>query len=271
MASPSRISSGVILAAGLSRRLSPLLKGGTKVTYHIRDLPMILYPFLSLYAIGVREYCVIVNKVNYNSVLSVLENIKLEDFNIELVLNPKPSLGNGYSLLLGNRCVKDDYFFLSMADHIYSPSIPEILLEEFNKGTDMIIGGDSKPRFIDVGEATKIYYRDGKIKAMGKNIKHFTHIDIGVFIMSKEILSLYDTDNLTQPISVTQIVRSAGRAGYNIRVADVVGGYWTEVDTPRDMNELLNGSRKPVLEAFHNEFPLYISQDLHEIYEFTRV
>jgi len=265
----NRISSGIILAAGLSRRLSPLLRGGTKVTHPIKDLPMILYPFLSLYAVGVRNYCIVVNKINYNSVLSVVENLKLNDFNVELVLNTKPSLGNGYSLLLGNRCVKDDYFFLSMADHIYSPSIPEILLEEFNNEVDIVIGGDSKPRFIDIDEATKIYYKDGKVKAMGKHIKHFTHIDIGVFIMSREILKLYDVDNLVQSLSVTQIVRSASRAGYSIGLADVVGGYWTEVDTPSDMKELLHGSRKTVLKAFHNEFPLYISLDLNEIYEFT--
>ena len=239
------VKKGVILAAGLSRRLRPLTGGRSKLIYPINGIPLILYPITNLIVNGVEDICIVANKKNYKYISLIME--KIFDVNYQIVLNTKPSLGNGYSFLLSKKCV-DEPFILSMADHIYHPRIIKKLLKSFNELTDIVVGSDSSPKFVSIDEATKIYAKNGEVIRIGKRLKRFTHVDIGVFVVQPTVLDLVEDLDFSEPFGFSDIINMSVRAGLNVVVSDVNGDYWTEVDTPRDVEELLNGKRKVILD-----------------------
>ncbi len=239
------ITSGVILAAGYSRRLQKLTGGLSKLLLPIGNMPLFLYPLLSLQANGINKFCIVANTRNYAHLTYILNAVGNVDYN--LILNPEPRLGNGYSFLLSKKCFSREPFVLSMGDHIYHPRIVKKLLSEFAGDVDIIVGGDSDPRFINVDEATKIFTKNGNVVRIGKRLKKYTHIDIGVFVFQPTIFELIEDNHFDTGFSMSDVVNMAVRAGLTVKVVDIKGDYWTEVDIPYDYNQLIKGSRRVVL------------------------
>ncbi len=240
------VTNGVILAAGYSRRLQKLTGGLSKLLLPIDDKPLFLYPLSSLQANNIHKFCIVANTKNYAHLTYILNAVSDVDYN--LVLNPKPKLGNGYSFLLSKKCFSDEPFVLSMGDHVYHPRIVKKLLSEFSDSVDIIVGGDSKPKFVDINEATKIYTKDDNVVRIGKRLKKYTHVDIGVFVFKPTIFELIEDNHFDTGFSLSDIINMAIRAGLTVKVVDIKGDYWTEVDTPRDYEQLIKGERRVVLE-----------------------
>lgn len=244
------IDQAVILAAGRSKRLSPYIRTSSKLTTKIGRFPLILYPISVLAHENVKEFCLVANRKNYPELLEITNMVSNVDFNI--LINSHPELGNGYSFLLCRKCVSNKYFLLSMGDHIYSPSIVRKLKKAMSRDIDLLVGADSKPRYIDVKEATKIYAPNNKVQRIGKQLKRFTHIDIGVFIVKNTVFELFESEDIREPFTFSNIVRAAVRGGFNVVTVDINGDYWTEIDTKGDLDSVLWGDRKVVLETVWN-------------------
>ncbi|MGQ4891666.1 MAG: NTP transferase domain-containing protein [Candidatus Njordarchaeia archaeon] len=252
------ITNCLILAAGQSRRLSHYTHGKSKLIIHVNGSPLIFYPINVMLTKNVKSFHIVANKKNYAELIKLTTKVKEADFNV--IINAHPELGNGYSFLLGAKHIPSKFFYLSMGDHIYTPSILEKLLESFSRDTDLLIGADSEPKFIDIKEATKIYAQNGDVKRIGKRLRRFTHVDIGVFIVKKSLLELFEDEEWTEPVSFSDIINAAIRGGYKVKVADIQGDYWTEIDTEKDLLELLYGRRNEVLKALSKIMTADISQ-----------
>ncbi|MHA1616596.1 MAG: phosphocholine cytidylyltransferase family protein [Candidatus Njordarchaeales archaeon] len=236
----------VILAAGFSTRLRDYIKEISKVLHPIMNRPLICFPLEVLMSIGIRDFKIVANSMNYFYLKSVLKSFT-GAIRYELIINNKPELGNGYSALLGASYIKSRYFILSMADHIYAPSVVKKLLIATKEEFDVIVGGDSSPQFIDIKEATKIYVKGDKVVRIGKNLEEYTHVDIGLFIVKRKVLDIFDHKSLYQKLSWSDIINRLVKEGYIVRVADIRGDYWTEIDTPHDLMQILNGDRRVVV------------------------
>jgi len=243
------IIEGVVLAAGYGTRLREITKGKPKQLLNIYGLPLIMYPIMNLIKIGVSKVYVVVNKENKDYIHDIVRNVrKLVD--IELVENNQPERENGYSFIIGIEATKTNDVILLMSDHIHVVDILHKLIDQYlSKEPYIIVGGDSKPTYIDVDEATKVYAEDYIVKDIGKNLKRWTHIDIGIFIVNKEKVMEYlrRLENTVEKITISQIVLELTRTN-KVFVGDIKGYPWTEIDTPRDLEEVLYGNRRQVVE-----------------------
>lgn len=243
------ITEAVVLAAGLSKRFRRDT-GIHKVFAEVDGLPLIAYPIISLLSSGIEHLVVVVNNVYGSKVVKTIEGIVGDrlglNTNIAYVVNTRPELGNGYSLYLALPLLKTNRFIVSMSDHVYTPEIIDMLVE----GRGTILGGDSSPKYVDVVEATKIRVEDGRVVAVGKNIESYQYIDIGVHVLEK---NLPFKECLIEPYEFSQLLTCfAGKRV--IRVVDVKGAAWTDVDTYDEYLRLARGSAHVVVEEVKSEW-----------------
>jgi len=239
----------VILAAGLGKRLREVVKG-PKFALKVEGLPLIYYPILTLANVGVRKFVVVVARKFYNIARNVVRNLE-ERYGLEIVLieNPCPEKGNGYTFLLARESIVGEKFFVSMCDHIYSKSIPlEIMKTMVKSNADVVVGADSSPKFIAIEEATKIYADEkGNIVKIGKNIEKYNYIDLGVFMIKRNVLDKVIDLKSKVHVSFSDIIAEAARKKCKVIIAEIKQGLWTDIDTPKDLEELLRGKRRTVL------------------------
>jgi len=255
----SKVSEAVVLAAGLGKRLRGITGSLPKYFYKVENLPLILYPLSALVRVGVKRIVIVIGEYFLERAKKILTKyIKaLGDIEILFVSNPKPKWGNGYSLLLGSEEVVGKEFLVSMADHIYTYKVPLKIVEEAYNAC-IIVGGDSRPRFIRVDEATKILAENSTLRRIGKNLDVFTHVDVGVMLFTKKAIDVVIESNVQyEELSVSKAISIVAESNCQVKVVDVLGEYWVDIDTPRDLVELLYGSSRPVLDIVLEEMRAY--------------
>lgn len=236
------IREAVVLAAGIGSRLGSL-GSGAKFALKIAGRPLIAYPVLSLASAGARRFVI----VTRSETLGLLKDSLLgfvHGLDLEFCVNDDWARENGYSLLVASRCVRDDYFYLSMSDHIYSRVLPERLALEARRHPSAlaIVAGDRDPPFVDLEEATLIKTFGGRVVAIGKGLHSWDFVDTGVFVIRKEVFKVASLlAKKAYRLGVSDVLQAAVRVGYEVRVADVTGIPWTEVDTVEDYVSVASG------------------------------
>jgi len=245
-----RIDEALILAAGLSTRLKAQGILTPKFALEVKKAPLIWYPLNSLMRCKVDRFVIVVAEVYLDIAKELVDNY-FTDVEVNLVSNKFPNRGNGYSLILGSSYVESEKFYVSMADHVYPPEMPVKMLEDYMKfgEPDILVGGDSKPKFIDVAEATKILAdEDGSLMLIGKHIEKFNYIDVGLFIMKNSAIDLIrDLEREADDLNLSKLITKAKSKGLRVQVSDVTGILWTEVDTYEDYISLISGKRREAL------------------------
>jgi len=237
----------VILAAGLSRRFRRHT-GYFKLTVPVSGYPLVCYPMTSLIVAGIERIVLVVNPLNGEAVNRVLNESFPLKAKIDIVVNDRPELGNGYSLLSAISKVKGDRFIVSMADHIYPPSIALKLINY----SGSVLGGDSNALYINVEEATKIHVRNGYVARIGKDINPFEYVDIGVHALERK-LPFKECIKEISSLELSAVMEYLA-SRHPIEVADVNGAPWTELDTYSDYIEITQGDRRSVVEEVLREW-----------------
>jgi len=245
------IDEAVILAGGYGRRLQTFSRK-PKFAVEVIGRPLIKYPFLSLYKAGVKHFVIVVNHQYLEYAYRIFKNVEAD---IDIISNEYPEKGNGYSLYLTSKNVLGDEFIVSMCDHIYPSKIIERMIRfkrRIAPDTDILIGGDSLPRYIDINEATKILTDDnGILIDIGKDIATYTYIDIGIFVMNRKIYDVsHEYISVYGHMELKDLILYARDKGLIITVYDVEGSPWKDVDTPEDIYRFLNGEYEKVLKSW---------------------
>lgn len=213
------IRTAVVLCAGLGTRMGgkikPLVKvGGREILYRTLKL---------LGDCGVERFIVVVNELNKEAIENFL---KSSGVNYEIVVNPYPERGNGYSFYLARDRV-DDYFVLVMGDHVYG----EDFVKRAVRGRGLIC--DRNPKFVDVEEATKVKVENGRAVRVGKELKDFCCVDTGFFVLTPDIFIVAEELVRTKEVvSLSEIMEKA-----NVEVTFVDGLFWMDVDTKEDIKK----------------------------------
>lgn len=249
----------VVLAGGLGKRLRSLTGKYPKYFLKLFNYPLVTYPINSLLMLGIKKFIIVIADPYLNDLKKIINEYLCDEAEVEYVVNHYPHGENGYSLLLSIEHVPEPYFFLSVADHIYSPKVAGKILDDYHDEIDILVGGDSKPNFVNVDEATKIITgENGKLLKIGKRLRYYTHVDIGLFIMKKEVIRKYIHLRKNKKLSLSKLIYKIAMETNNVYVTDVNGGLWTDVDTVSDVQEILNGKRRRIVSEVIEEINIYV-------------
>lgn len=153
------------------------------------------------------------------------------DFPVETVVNPDYERENGFSLQRAAATV-DGPFVLAMADHIVDPEIYRRAGRHDGLG---LCTDDSPPPGEDEDEATTVQVEDGRIVAIGKDLREWDAVDTGVFRLAPEIFEALEERTSSYEVTVTDGVRELIARGRDVETIDVAGCRWVDVDTPDDL------------------------------------
>jgi len=244
---------GIILAAGLGSRLRSISRK-PKFAIELDGRPLIYYPLSNMFRIGLDRILVVVNMESLEYMYDIVDKLEFKS-RIEIIVNENPEKGNAYSLLKAAFRTTDENFLLSMSDHIYPTKVLERILtyrKKFAPDADVIVGGDSLPRFIDIEEATKIL-ADEKYNMVdiGKDLVEYTHVDVGVSHMSRRIIR-YTQEYFTLHFQgeLSMLLKWFKNKGMTLKVCDIEGVPWKDIDTPEDLYMILSGDYRVVLDIW---------------------
>ncbi|KSW12548.1 hypothetical protein CF15_07470 [Pyrodictium occultum] len=236
----------VLLAAGLGRRL-----GGPKPLVRLRGRPLAWYPLSVLHLLGVSEACIVTRRELAGELRGLAESIYGPGA-VDVVVNEEPWRENGYSLLLASRGCPGlgwEPVYVSMSDHVYSPLLPA-RLQPLPGWAHYGIAGDGDPCCVDVEEATRLQASGGIGYAVGKGLRYWSHVDTGVHAARPAGLAEEARRALASGGGVLSLnTLTSGLAARGLLyVAEASGQPWTEIDTPRDLEEAEKGERRRVVD-----------------------
>jgi choline kinase len=233
----------IVLAAGEGKRL-----GGRKIFVKVQGRPLIWYPLTVLHLIGVSEFFIVTRREYISDLSRVVASITGPNaFNI--IVNEEAWRENGHSLVLGLKRLGLRHAFVSMSDHVYSPIIPMRVAAGYHGWEAYSVACDATPDYVDVDEATKVSAIPPLLHSVGKELKSWLCIDAGVhavhdtWYMVNEALSAYKGGVL----KLNTLVRHVASKKV-VRVEIFKGIPWTEIDTPRDLEEAEKGVRRGVVD-----------------------
>ena len=235
----------VILAAGRGERLAPITRGRPKALVEVASgLTLLELAIRSLRAAGLEELVVVSGYMGHK-----IEEALAGQEGIRIVRNPEYWRENGFSLLKASEAVGSEEFVLTMADHLFEPSIPRAAAS----AGPLALCVDREPRYLlSVEEATKVELApDGSIRAIGKHLGRWDACDTGVFVCDERMLwAARELARQSFSITVSDCVRFLISRGYTFRTVDVSGSLWTDVDTP----EALAHAKEKVLPGLLRAF-----------------
>ena len=224
----------LILAAGDGGRLSQVSDPKTLVRF--AGLPLIEHTIATAQQAGVDDFYVVTGYAA-DRVESLLSDIsRRRRISITPIRNPKWQLGNGLSLLAGRERIEEP-FLLLMADHILDRSILDRLLSESLDDGEVILAGDfgiDENQLVDLDDVTKLLANDRRLVEIGKLLETYNAFDTGAFLCSPHIFAAAEESAEAGDPSVSGAIRCLAAKG-GVKVVDVQGHDWVDVDTPSDL------------------------------------
>ncbi len=227
----TKISTGVVLAAGCGIRLAGAECAGTsKLLIPVQKKPLICHPIRGLELAGCRRIVVVLGH-SADDVRGSIANFYTGSGRIEFVFNPLYRMSNGVSVLCTQHHITED-FFLVMGDHLVSDAImADLPAHQPPAGGATLLVDRRLDRVFDLEDATKVQEKSGRIHRIGKKITDFNCVDIGVFSATPGLFgALAAALAETGDASLSDGVQRLADAG--LMRAAPVEGYWQDIDTP---------------------------------------
>jgi len=218
----------IILAAGRGERLVNG-KGYPKPLQPVRGVPLIVRVLRGLENAGVTDVAIVTGYLADR----LVEGVRRHNFdlNIEFIHNAEWHKPNGSSLLAARDFVKGPTWLL-MSDHLWSPDLlravrrAPLAADESMLGIDFDIAG-----CFDLDDATKVAISGDRITQIGKELPRYDALDTGVFRITPALIEALEAVDGPDGCSLSQGVASLASEG-RMRVVDVEGATWIDVDTP---------------------------------------
>ncbi len=231
----------IILAAGDSRRF--LRDSGThKLSIRINRIPLICYPITSLSLANASSIVIIVSQITKSLVREAIVQCPYSSEIEWIKVNNETWRDNGYTLLLGLEDIVShkSLFLVSMSDHIYPPIIP-LAIKNISQPC---IGADSNPKFINIGEATKIRILDDNNIVIGKKVRNYDYVDVGVHQLSTRL----DFSKCRRKflLKMTELLYCIFNK--NFKIIDLKGTPWIDIDILEDYINAVEGQARRVID-----------------------
>ena len=220
----------VIIAAGISSRLTEATKGMSKALLPLGS-GTILSKILTHFSLcGINEFCIVVGHQS-EKLIRYVEDQQNFGFRITFIENPEWKRGNGISVLAAEPAVKGQDFILSMSDHIVPPAAMARLIDADIQRNALLVDTQVN-RIFDIDDATKVRVEGDSIFEIGKELKRYNGIDCGIFRLNDRFF-----DSMREALKQSRESISAAIEGL-IQRGDMAamfmekGGEWIDIDTP---------------------------------------
>ncbi|MEY2527228.1 MAG: 1L-myo-inositol 1-phosphate cytidylyltransferase [Verrucomicrobiota bacterium] len=227
-ASPA-ISEAVILMAGSGSRLRGSGEPVLKPLIPVLGRPLVCYTMDALAHAGIKKITFIVG-FERNRLRAAVENLAPAGIEIRFIENPDWQKQNGISLLAAANHLAEP-FLLTMCDHLFDDAIVDLLIESADL-TCLNLAIDKKiDSVFDLDDAMKILTRDDRVIAIGKDLRNYNAIDIGLFVCPLEIFGFLEQAKQNDDCSLADGVRLMAADG-KVHAVNIGEAWWQDVDTP---------------------------------------
>jgi glucose-1-phosphate thymidylyltransferase len=204
------IKKGIILAAGMGTRMSPLTKAVNKHLLPIYDKPLIFYPLSILMLSKIRDILIIVNKGQLEQYKKILPDGKNLGIKINYIEQKYPK-GLPDAFILGEKFIGKNNVALILGDNFfYGQYLSKKLLDcvKLKKGAKVLLHRVSKPQNYGIAKV-----RRGKIVIIKEKPKKY--------ISDLAITGLYFFDN--KVIQYSKKLRPSKRK--ELEITDLLNKY----------------------------------------------
>ncbi len=224
-----KITDAVILMAGTGSRFNGTEVELPKPLIAIAGRPLISYTIDSLANAGVTTLYLIVG-AKADLLVGEIENLVPRHVAVKAIHNPQWRKQNGVSLLCAAGFVSAP-FYITMGDHLFEASVFDQLMAR-SDGEDLNVAVDRKiDSIFDLDDAMKVETKDGRIRAIGKNLSKYDAIDTGLFVSPPEFFEYLERAKKDEDCSLADGVRLMAAAD-KVNAVDIGHAWWQDVDTP---------------------------------------
>jgi choline kinase len=226
---------GVVLAAGDGGRMRPYTERTPKVLLPLRDRPLIWYPINAMVRAGIQEIGIVVGH-QADQIIQALAQWQPRGVHFQFIHNPEFDGGNGVSVRSARQFVGSHEFILSMGDHVIDSDVVHGLV---NAGSAPVVLGVDSMASMDgqLSDATKVFVDShGYITRIGKDLRHWNAVDIGVFKFHHTVFDAFDLlyREHGSSLELTWVMRHLLTQPDGVRTHDVKGLFWSDIDTEED-------------------------------------
>jgi|Deesub1362A_J573_1020465.scaffolds.fasta_scaffold00168_33 CDP-L-myo-inositol myo-inositolphosphotransferase len=259
----------LIIAAGRGSRLS--MRGDSKPLISFLGLSLIERVILTAREAGLTDFYVVTGyngeKVrHFLDALAHKRNIKITH-----IINNEWQKDNGISVLKAKEFLSEK-FVLLMGDHVIDGSILRRLKDEPLSEGEVILAVDYNVRdngLVDVGDATKVLVKDGKVADIGKDLSEYNAFDTGIFFCSPVIFSAIEQSARNGDSSLSGGIKVLAAKG-KVSAFDIKDAFWIDVDDEervekaekRLLASLKKTSDGPVSRYLNRPLSLWITKKL---------
>jgi 1L-myo-inositol 1-phosphate cytidylyltransferase len=225
----NEIRRAVILMAGSGSRLRKGDPAFLKPLTPVAGRPLISYTLEALAKAGIDTICAVVGFESAR-VTAEVRRLVPRNVNLQFIENVHWQKQNGLSLLSAAEHTPGP-FLLTMSDHIFDQEIVDLLLNSAN--VDVLnVAIDAKVASVfDLEDAMKVKTREDKIIGIGKHLRTYDAIDIGLFLCPEEILKYARRAQRDGDFSLADVVQLMAADG-KVRGVDIGNLWWQDIDTP---------------------------------------
>jgi 1L-myo-inositol 1-phosphate cytidylyltransferase len=226
------ISEAVILMAGEGSRLRDSDNSILKPIAPVLGRPLISYTLETLTCAGIKAVHFVVGYESERMTAQVKQLIP-SGLSASFIENQDWRKQNGISLLVAAGNVGAP-FLLTMSDHLFDRAIIGHLFDSFDPGLLNIAVDRKLGSIFDLEDAMKIRTRGDRIVGIGKNLRDYDAIDIGLFVCPPEIFGYLErakSDSCRNDCSLADGIRLMA-GDDKVRGIDIGDAWWQDVDTP---------------------------------------
>ena len=225
-------SEAVILMAGEGSRLRGANKAFLKPFVPVLGRPLISYTLDTLIHAGIKTLNFVVGYESERMITQVKQLIP-SNLSVAFIENCDWQKQNGVSLLTAADRVAGP-FLLTMSDHLFDDGIVDRLLDSFDSDFLNVAVDRKLHSIFDLDDAMKVQTRGNRIVDIGKKLRDFDAIDIGLFVCPLEIFDYFErakSRSGRNDCSLADGVRLMA-GDDKVRAIDIGDGWWQDVDTP---------------------------------------
>src|ERR1700756_1095194 len=178
-------SEAVILMAGEGSRLRGAHKAFLKPFFPVLGRPLISYTLDTLIHAGIKTLNFVVGYESERMIAQVKQLIP-SNLSVGFIENRDWQKQNGISLLTAADRVARP-FLLTMSDHLFDDGIVGRLLDSFDPDFLNVAVDRKLHSIFDLDDAMKVQARGDRIVDIGKKLRDYDAIDIGLFVCPLEI------------------------------------------------------------------------------------